>query len=104
MYSKSIWPNDAAWQPWQNAMKADGRSPSTYADSSKDEDFSESLVMYQLSKGTPCEAPAKVLYPHRYAMLDNLLHPPPAPPKPPTPQALSPQEQGGFLNWLKSFF
>ena len=55
------------------AMKKDGQSPSTYSDNAATEDFSESLVMYSLSKGTPCEAMARTLFPNRYAALDKLM-------------------------------
>ena len=77
-YSKNIWPKDSDWKGWQDAMKSDARDPSDYAKSSKDEDFSESLVMYSMSKGTKCEATAKALYPARYKILDDLLQPKPA--------------------------
>ncbi len=97
-FSKTIWPNDSDWNGWRDAMKADGRSVSKYADSSKDEDFSESLVMYTLSHGTSCEATARALFPHRYAKLDALLRPKlPAHPSPPQPSK-------EFLDWLGSLF
>ena len=86
-YSKNIWKTDAEWKPWQDAAKSDGRVPSDYAKTSKDEDFSESLVMYSMSKGTKCEATARALFPARYKMLDDLLKPkvaaPPAEPAAP---------------------
>ena len=72
-YSKDLWSDDAKKKAWEKAMKSDGRSPSKYADSSTDEDFSESLVMYSLSKGTTCEATAKELYPNRYKSLEELF-------------------------------
>jgi len=100
-FSKTIWPTDNDWNGWRDAMKADGRSVSTYADSSKDEDFSESLVMYTLSKGTPCEATARALFPHRYALMEALLSPK-LPDHPPPPQQLQPSK--GFLDWLGSLF
>jgi hypothetical protein len=81
-YSDNIWKKPADWKPWEKAMAADGRAPSEYAESAKEEDFSESLVMYTMSKGTPCEATARALYPERYKILDNLLQP-----KPTTPPA-----------------
>ncbi len=72
-YSKDLWSDDGKKKAWEKAMKSDGRSPSKYADSSTDEDFSESLVMYSLSKGTTCEATAKELYPNRYKSLEELF-------------------------------
>jgi hypothetical protein len=74
-YSANLWSDAEKKKAWEKAMKDDGRSPSTYADSSSGEDFSESLVMYSLSKGTVCEAPAKKLYPNRYKVLDELMAP-----------------------------
>jgi hypothetical protein len=72
-YSKDLWSDADKKKAWEKAMSSDGKSPSTYADSSTDEDFSESLVMYSLSKGTPCEAIAKQLYPNRYQACDDLF-------------------------------
>jgi hypothetical protein len=72
-YSKSLWSDAEKKKAWEKAMSSDGRSPSKYADSSTDEDFSESLVMYSLSKGTKCEAIAKQLYPNRYKACDDLF-------------------------------
>ncbi len=72
-YSKNLWADADKKKAWEKAISSDGRSPSKYADSSTDEDFSESLVMYSLSKGTKCEAVAKQLYPNRYKGLDDLF-------------------------------
>ena len=106
-YSEQKWGADPSqWKEWPAAMKADGKSPSTYADASPAEDFSESMVMYTASKGTPCEQPARGLFPNRYQSLDKMLAPPPAtkPSQPAAkPQPPAPKEQG-FLDWLKSFF
>lgn len=83
-YSKNLWKDANKKKQWEKAMADDGQSPSAYADSSTDEDFSESLVMYSLSKGTSCEETAKKLYPNRYKALDDLFGvKPPAPPAPP---------------------
>jgi len=73
-YSQDLWNDAAKKQAWQNAINSDQpNSPSKYADNSIGEDFSESLVMYSLSKGTPCEATAKKLYPNRYKLLDSMF-------------------------------
>jgi hypothetical protein len=72
-FSFNIWKKPADWKPWQDAMASDGRAPSKYADSSKEEDFSESLVMYTMSKGTGCEETARKLFPGRYKILDSVL-------------------------------
>lgn len=58
---------------WEEAMRQDGNSPSTYGDSTTAEDFSESLVMYRLSQGTACEAEARQRFPNRYRYLDGIL-------------------------------
>jgi len=72
-YSQELWKNEKEKKEWEEVIKKDKVSPSTYADSSVGEDFSESLVMYSLSKGTQCEAMAKWLYPERYKKLDALF-------------------------------
>jgi hypothetical protein len=72
-YSTSLWADESKKAAWKKAIHKDGRSPSKYADSSTDEDFSESLVMYSLSKGTQCEKAAKALYPNRYKALNDLF-------------------------------
>jgi len=73
-YSKNLWRDypdkDGAWTI---AIYRDGRVPSKYAEESFEEDFSESLVMYCLSKGSECEEVAKKLYPNRYGILDDLF-------------------------------
>lgn len=72
-YSTELWKDPKKKKEWDDIIAKDGKSPSTYADSSTDEDFSESLVMYSLSKGTKCEDAAKAQYPARYAALDKLF-------------------------------
>jgi len=72
-YSQELWKDAKERKEWEDIIKKDKVSPSTYADSSVGEDFSESLVMYSLSKGTPCEMLAKRLYPERYKKLDSLF-------------------------------
>ncbi len=72
-YQSEIWKVAATKKTWTDAIKCDPLSPSRYADSSIDEDMSESLVMYSLSKGTVCEAVAKKMFPNRYAELDRLM-------------------------------
>jgi hypothetical protein len=80
------------WAPsmveWQKAMADDGIDPSRYAqttyrmsddpflnprlDGIKGEDFSESLKLYYLVKGTPQEAEIKALMPNRWRILESL--------------------------------
>jgi hypothetical protein len=54
-------------------MALDGRSVSKYADTNPYEDIAESVVMYNLSRGTPCQIFANVLFPARYAILQKAL-------------------------------
>ena len=72
-YSQALWKDPKVKKEWEAAIKKDKNAPSKYAESSTGEDFSESLVMYSLSKGTKCEAAARVLYPARYKKLDTML-------------------------------
>jgi hypothetical protein len=72
-YQQELWKDASKKKDWESAMKCDPRSPSTYADNSTDEDFSESMVMYSLSKGTKCEETAKTMFPNRYQLLDSYM-------------------------------
>ena len=72
-FSIALWKDPKVKTAWEDAIAADKKPPSTYAESSTGEDFSESLVMYSLSKGTKCEAPARKLYPQRYKTLDEMF-------------------------------
>ena len=58
---------------WAHRVLALEDLPSTCADNSPGEDFSESLSMYSLSKGTRWEATAKARYPARHAALDKMF-------------------------------
>jgi len=64
---------DPRWQPWDAAAQRDGLSPSTYARASRTEDFSETLTLYQLSRGTPSEAEYRAMFPERFAALEAVL-------------------------------
>lgn len=75
-FSTALWADAKVKDEWTQAIAADKNAPSTYAESSPGEDFSESLVMYSLSKGTKCEAPAKAKYPQRYKTLDAMFKQP----------------------------
>lgn len=72
-FSQGLWSDPAIQTAWESAITADDLAPSDYAENASTEDFSESLVMYSLAKGTPCEAIARATYPHRFAILDKLL-------------------------------
>jgi hypothetical protein len=72
-YSGDLWEDEEKKKSWEKAMEKDPGSPSEYADSAPTEDFSESLVMYSLSKNTKCGEFAKKLYPNRYKVLDEMF-------------------------------
>lgn len=61
------------WKKWEAAMRNDGISPSTYARSDRQEDFSETLELYMIVKGTPQEAEIRAIMPERFAILDKLV-------------------------------
>lgn len=73
VYSGDLWKDPKKQKQWEDAIKKDKCPPSTYAQNSSKEDFSESLVMYSLSKGTKCEDAAKARYPERYKILDEMF-------------------------------
>jgi hypothetical protein len=60
------------WAAWNAAAASDGTHPSQYAKSSGDEDFAESLELYQQVRGSPREAETRKLFPARFAILDEL--------------------------------
>jgi uncharacterized Zn-binding protein involved in type VI secretion len=64
--------NPGARTEWEEAMRSDGRPPTDLTDGEAAQDFSEAVVMYALSKGTPCEATARAIFPARYQILDRL--------------------------------
>lgn len=72
-YSGELWRNQALKDAWEAAIAGDLQAPSKYCLKATVEDFAESLVMYTLSKGTPCEATARAMFPRRYAELDRLM-------------------------------
>jgi hypothetical protein len=58
---------------WHEIMEQDLRSPSTYGNKTEAEDFAESVLLYAMTIGTPCEATARALFPARFRLLDKLL-------------------------------
>ncbi|MRG97481.1 hypothetical protein GF068_36970 [Polyangium spumosum] len=71
---------DVAWakdpgakDAWQKAMDADRRSVSEYGDTNLLEDFAEFMIVFSSTRGTPCEASARALFPHRYREMDRLF-------------------------------
>lgn len=73
--SQQKWGGDAdpRWKDWQNAMASDGVHASAYAKKSQGEDFSETLKLYQMVKGTPQEAELRALMPERFKIIDEIL-------------------------------
>ena len=93
-YSQQLWKDEKKKKAWENAIKKDGSYPSKYAENASTEDFSESLVMYSLSKGTKCEDCARAMFPNRYKILDDLFKKKdPAPP----PSSTNPSSSKGDL-------
>lgn len=84
-YSQELWKDAKNKSDWEDAIKKDDQAPSQYSESAPTEDFSESLVMYTLAKGTPCEAAARAIYPNRFAVFDKLFAPKPKAVPAPTP-------------------
>jgi len=65
--------DDPRWKDWQNAMASDGTHASQYAKKAQGEDFSETLKLYQMVKGTPKEAEIRALMPERFKIIDEIL-------------------------------
>jgi hypothetical protein len=64
----------AKWKDWGAAAASDGLHPSQYARSSNDEDFAETLQLYQQVRGTRQEADARRLFPSRFAIIDSVVN------------------------------
>ncbi|MFO0591368.1 MAG: PAAR domain-containing protein [Polyangiaceae bacterium] len=58
---------------WQRAANADHRDVTAYGGTLLREDFAEFMVLFASVKGTPCEASAKALFPHRWAIMEKLF-------------------------------
>lgn len=65
-YQGHLWNSGAAVAEWGAAARSDGRLPSPYAGENTGDDFCEFLILYNASRGTPCEATARHLYQHRW--------------------------------------
>jgi hypothetical protein len=70
-YQETFWTGAGDVHDWQNTADQDDRRPSPYAASTTGDDFSEFNVLYNAAKGTPCEATAKKIYPHRWEKLED---------------------------------
>ena len=68
-YQGSLWNSGMAVREWQTVATADNRLPSPYAGENAGEDFSEFGILYNTARGTACEAPARQLYPNRWAKM-----------------------------------
>jgi hypothetical protein len=70
------WGGDFAgprWQPWRDAIAADGLSVSGYGRTSVEDDFAESFALYMGVHGQAGEAEVRRMYPRRWALIDQLL-------------------------------
>lgn len=62
------------WNAWRAAAAADGLVPSTYARSSPQEDFAETLALYQGTRNNPATAAElRRLFPERFRILDGMF-------------------------------
>lgn len=73
LLSESLWKDPAFKARWDAAMRNDPNTVSDYGDNNFKEDFAEACVIYSLTKGGPCEATAREMFPGRYAELDKLF-------------------------------
>ena len=72
VWSLKLWGHDesaAAWNPWREAVAADGLPSSAYGASSLREDVAESTALYLTTRGTPRGEVYRAMYPHRFALL-----------------------------------
>lgn len=70
-YQGTLWRSGDDVAVWTNAIRQDGNSPSPYAGANTGEDFCEFIVIYDTSRGTPCEAAARRLYPNRWGQMER---------------------------------
>jgi hypothetical protein len=68
-YQGTLWNSATAVGEWQTVATADNRLPSPYAGENAGDDFCEFGILYNTARGTPCEAPARQLYPNRWAKM-----------------------------------
>jgi hypothetical protein len=74
--SQQAWGSDITtdrWDAWRTASQNDVIRVSRYAAQSPEEDFSETLVLYQRSRGTPQEAEFRAMMPERFRILDGMV-------------------------------
>ncbi|NTX07605.1 hypothetical protein [Myxococcus sp. CA040A] len=71
--SKKEWggPSSQQWQDWAAAAERDVVIPSNYATDSAEEDFSETVKLYEQVRGTPHEEEIRALMPERFRLLDQ---------------------------------
>lgn len=62
-----------AKKDWSAAIAKDQRSISSYGDTNHVEDFAEAVLLYAMTKGTPCEETARAFFPARFKILDRLF-------------------------------
>ena len=75
--SNQAWGSDSTvdngWGTWRTAIQNDVIRASRYATQSPEEDFSETLVIYQRTRGTPQEAEFRAMMPERFRILDGMV-------------------------------
>jgi len=70
-YQGSLWQSAQGVQEWRDAANQDSRLPSAYAGGTTGDDFCEFGILYNTTKGTPCEASARQLYPSRWRKMSE---------------------------------
>jgi uncharacterized Zn-binding protein involved in type VI secretion len=69
-----VWAKDpSAKEAWQKAIDKDRRSVTDYGETNLVEDFAEFMILFSSTRGTPCEASARALFPNRYREMDRLF-------------------------------
>ncbi|MEH2275259.1 MAG: DUF4157 domain-containing protein, partial [Nostoc sp.] len=74
LWSQKNWGLDTSkgkWLEWKNMMNADKVSVSGYAMASIEEDVSETIAIYDSTKGSPRFEEYRQIVPNRFAMLDK---------------------------------
>jgi hypothetical protein len=66
-----LWTSGADVAAWGAAASADNNRPSPYAANNTGDDFCEFGILYNTTKGTPCEATTRQLYPNRWTKMQS---------------------------------
>jgi hypothetical protein len=69
-----VWAKDpSAKEAWQKAIDADHRNVTDYGETNVLEDFAEFMIVFSSTRGTPCEASDRALFPNRYRQMDRIF-------------------------------